>query len=65
VFSCDEMALREILLLEQFWAKAYTDGCYFNIVPNENNLKIKNKPNPENFELCIYTMKLSVGLPIS
>jgi hypothetical protein len=29
---------------------------------NENDLKTKNKPNPENFKLRIYTLKLSEGL---
>jgi hypothetical protein len=46
-------------------AKAHPDGRHFFKVLHENNLKIKNKPNPENFKLRIYTMKLSAGLPES
>jgi hypothetical protein len=62
VVSSDEIAPREILLLEESWAKAHTDQRHFQKVLYENDLKIKNKPNPENFKLRIYTMKLSAGL---
>jgi hypothetical protein len=60
VVSSDEIAPREILLLEESWA--HTDRRHFKKVLYENDLKIKNKPNPENFKLRIYTMKLSAGL---
>jgi hypothetical protein len=50
------------LLLEESWAKTHTDWCHFLKVLYENDLKIKNKPNPENFKLRIYTIKLSAGL---
>jgi hypothetical protein len=59
VISSDEIAPQEILLLEESWAKAHTDWRHFKKVLYENNLKIKHKPNPENFKLRIYTMKLS------
>jgi hypothetical protein len=58
----DVIAPREILLLEESWAKAHKDWHHFKKVLYENNLKIKNKPNLENFKLHIYTMKLSAGL---
>jgi hypothetical protein len=48
--------------LEESWAKEHTDWRHFKKVLYENDLKIKKKPNPENFKLCIYTMKLSAGL---
>jgi hypothetical protein len=60
--SSDEIAPQEILLLEESWAKAHTDWHHFKKVRYENDLKIENKPNPENFKLRIYTMKLSAGL---
>jgi hypothetical protein len=50
------------LLLEESWDKAHTDWHHFKKVLYENDLKIKSKPNPENFTLRIYTMKLSAGL---
>jgi hypothetical protein len=62
VVSSDEMAPRENLLLEESWAKAHTEWHDFKKILYENDLKIKNKPNPENFKLRIYTMKLSAGL---
>jgi hypothetical protein len=37
-------------------------GAIFKNVLYDNDLKIKNKPNPENFKLRIYTMNLSAGL---
>jgi hypothetical protein len=46
VVSSDEIAPREILLLEESWAKAHTDWRHFKKVLYENDLKIKNKPNP-------------------
>jgi hypothetical protein len=49
VVSCDEIALWEILLLEQFWAKEHPDWHHFKKVLYENVLKIKNKPNLENY----------------
>jgi hypothetical protein len=49
VVSSDEIAPREILLLEESWAKAHTDWHHFKKFLYENELKIKNKPNPENF----------------
>jgi hypothetical protein len=58
VVSCDEIALREILLLEhleQFWGKARPDWRHFKKVLYDNDLKIKNKSYPENFKLRIYT----------
>jgi hypothetical protein len=56
VVSCDEIALREILLLEQYRAKAHLEGHHF--------LKIlyENKPYQENLKL-IYTKKISAGIP--
>jgi hypothetical protein len=63
--SSDEIPPREILLLEESWAKAHTDWCHFKKVLYEKDLKIKLKPYPENFKLRIYTMKLSAGLSIS
>jgi hypothetical protein len=47
---------REILLLQESWAKAHTDWRNFKKFLYENDLKIKNKPNRENL------MKLSAGL---
>jgi hypothetical protein len=49
--------------LEKSRAKAHPDECHFRKVLNANDLKIKNKPNPENFKLHIHTIKLSAGLP--
>jgi hypothetical protein len=39
VVSTGEIALREILLLEESWAKAHTDWHHFLLY--ENDLKIK------------------------
>jgi hypothetical protein len=44
------------------WAKAYTGRRYFSKVLYENDLKIKNKPSPERFNLRICIMKLSSGI---
>jgi hypothetical protein len=62
VVSSGEIAPWEILLLEESWAKVHTDWRHFKKVPCENGLNIKNKPNPKNFKLRIYTMKFSAGL---
>jgi hypothetical protein len=48
---------------EKSRAKAHPHGRHFYKVLYENDLKIKNKPDPGYFKLCIYTMKLSAGLP--
>jgi hypothetical protein len=48
---------------EEYRAKVHPDGRHFYKVLFENDLKIKNKPTPENFKLQIYTRKLSAGLP--
>jgi hypothetical protein len=48
---------------EESRAKVHPYKCHFSKVLYDKDLKIKNKPNLENFELCIYTMKLSAGLP--
>jgi hypothetical protein len=45
-------------------AKAHPDVHHFQKVLFENDLQIKLKPNPENFKLGIYTIKLSEGLPV-
>jgi hypothetical protein len=60
VVSSDEIDPREILLLEESWAKAHTD--WHNFKKFFMKTIFKNKPNPENFKLRIYTMKLSAGL---
>jgi hypothetical protein len=62
VVRSDEIDPRETLLLEECWAKAHTDWWHFKkVFFYENELKIKKKPNPENFKPRIYTMKLSAG----
>jgi hypothetical protein len=44
-------------------AKGHTGRRHFQKFLFENDLKIKNKNNPESFKLPIYTMKSSAGLP--
>jgi hypothetical protein len=55
--SCDEIALRKILLVREIRAKGHPDGLHFYKVLYENDLKIQNKPDPEYFKLFIYTIK--------
>jgi hypothetical protein len=49
--------------LKKSRAKAHMDERHFKNILYENDLKIINKPNPENLKLHICTMKLSAGLP--
>jgi hypothetical protein len=48
---------------EESRAKVARTDAIFNKFYLKNHLKIKNKHNPENFKIRIYTMKLSAGLP--
>jgi hypothetical protein len=48
---------------EKSRANVHPDERHFLYVLYENCTKIKNKPNPKYFQLRIYTMTLSAGLP--
>jgi hypothetical protein len=62
VVSSDEMLPGKSCSWRNPGLKRTWIGAILKKVLYENDLKIKNKPNPENFNLRIYTIKLSAGL---
>jgi hypothetical protein len=48
---------------EESWPKTHTERRHFQKMLYENDLKIKNKPNSENFKLRTYALKLPAGAP--
>jgi hypothetical protein len=65
VVSYDEIALREILLLEQSWAKAHPDWRHLKKVLCETHLNIKNKPNPVTLNFVFIQGSYVQASPIS